>query len=244
MALANRERAADRGTLRGRRLVVSIGDELRAARRDRGLSLRRVAGAAGFSEAKLSRIERGLVLRVSLIDLARLCAIVGLELSVRAYPSGEPIRDAAQVGMARAFRKLIHPSVRWQSEAPMPGQGDLRAWDGLVGGLDWRYGVEFESAPRDAQAVNRRLQAKVRDSRVDGVLLVLKDTRQTRQFLAGAADYLDVTFPIPGDRAMRALRAGRDPGGSAIILLRRAHRARRDLAGGASVGAPETVSAT
>ena len=240
--MATRERAADRGTLRGRRLVTSIGDELRAARLDRGLSLRRVAGAAGFSEAKLSRIERGLALRTSVVELARLCAIVGLELFWRAYPSGEPIRDAAQVGMAGEFRKTIHASLQWQTEAPMPGQGDLRAWDGLVGGQGWRYGVEFESAPRDAQAVNRRLQAKVRDSGVDGVLLVLKDTRQARRFLESAADYLDSTFPVRGARAVRALREGRDPGGSAIILLRRAHRARRDLANGASVGAPETAS--
>ena len=236
--MATRERAADRGTLRGRRLVTSMGDELRAARLDRGLSLRRVAGAAGFSEAKLSRIERGLALRASVIDLARLGAIVGLELSLRAYPSGEPIRDAAQVGMAEQFRTMMHLSLRWQAEAPMPGQADLRAWDGLVGGERWRYGVEFESAPRDAQAVNRRLQAKMRDSDVDGVLLVLKDTHQTRRFLDGAANYLASTFSVPGDRAIRALREGRDPGGSAIIVLRRAHRSRRDLAAGARVGAP------
>jgi transcriptional regulator with XRE-family HTH domain len=227
--VTSRERAVDRGGLRGRDLTQRIGNEIRNARLDRGLSLRVVSRSAGVSEATLSRIERGLVLSVSVHQLARLCAIVGLELSVRAFPGGEPIRDAAQVSMARVFRPILHPSLRWQTEVPMPDHHDLRAWDGVVGGQRWRYGVEFESAPRDAQAVGRRLQLKARDSGVDGVLLVLGDTEQTRRFLAAASRYLVASFPIAADTALRALREGRDPGGSAIIVLRRAHRRTRGL---------------
>lgn len=227
--MPTRERAVDRGNLRGRQLTLGIGLEIRAARVDRGLPLRVVAQAAGMSPAKLSRLERGLIAKVSVVELARVCAVVGLELSMRAFPAGDAIRDVAQVPMVVAFQALLHPTLRWQVEVPMPGHQDLRAWDGLVSGRGWRYGVEFESGPRDAQALSRRLQAKSRDGDVDGVLLVLRDTLQSRRFLEAASTYLSSSFPVSGRVALEALAQGRDPGGSAVIVLRRAHRRTRPL---------------
>ena len=90
-----------------------------------------------------------------------------------------------------------------------------------MAGRDWSYGTEAETAPRDSQGLNRRLSLKRRDGRVDGVLLVLRETRRTRLFLREAADELGPSFPIPGSRALELLRAGADPGGSAIILVPR-----------------------
>jgi hypothetical protein len=117
--------------------------------------------------------------------------------------------------------------VRWATEVPLPIAGDLRAWDGLASGEGSRFGVEAETRPRDAQALNRRLQLKVRDGEVDGVLLVLRDGKANRAFVRAAAAELGPTFRQPGPRAIELLGAGAHPGGSAIIFVARGHRATR-----------------
>jgi transcriptional regulator with XRE-family HTH domain len=225
--MATRERAVDRGTRRGRQLILSIGRELREARQDRGLSAREVAAAIGVSASHVSRLERGLVDGVGVLVLARACAVLGLEMSLRAFPVGEPIRDGSQVGAMQDLQRIVHPSLRWNLEVPMPNPQDLRAWDATVAGAGWIYGVDLETAPRDAQAVARRMQLKARDSGVDGMILVLKDSRQSRLFLDGSLPYLSTLFPTPGHEALEALRRGERPAGNAIVLLRRAHRPRR-----------------
>lgn len=225
-----RERAFDRGTRLGREALARIGRELREARRDRGLSLAVVAAAVGISAAEVSRIERGLAPMVPALTLARCLSVVGLDLSLRAYPGGEPIRDQAQVDLLADFRALLHRSIRWATEVPMPIHGDQRAWDATVGGAGrdqagvvrpWSYGVDAETLPRDAQALHRRLQLKQRDSGVTGVLLVLRDTRAVRTFLAAARPGLADAYPIPSYRALELLGAGVDPGGSAIVIVPR-----------------------
>ena len=146
-------------------------------------------------------------------------AVVGLELSARAYPGGQPVRDAAQVELLARFRSRLHRDIRWATEVPLPAPGDQRAWDVLIArGSEWRYGVEAETGPRDSQALVRRLNLKVRDAQVDGVILVLPGTRRTRDFLAGAQDSLRSTFAVDGRRALELLAAGVDPGGSAIAV--------------------------
>ena len=204
---------------------------------DRGLSLRAVGRAVGLSESQVSRIERGKVEHVSVRDLARLHAAVGLDLSLKSYPSGQPIRDVAHIELLDDLRRQLHKSLRWAVEVPLPLPGDLRSWDGLIGAQAWRYGVEAETAPRDSQSVARRVQLKQRDGQVDGVLLVLRRTVQTRRFLAEAGGHLRDLFPVDGLRALELLRAGVDPGGNAIIVLplrsRGSHGSSARLAAGA-----------
>src|SRR3954454_15212082 len=84
-------RPFDRGTERGRRLRVEIGGELRGARSNRGLRLGDVSDAVGTSVPTASRIERGVMEHVDVMLLARMCAVVGLDLTIRAYPGGDPI---------------------------------------------------------------------------------------------------------------------------------------------------------
>jgi transcriptional regulator with XRE-family HTH domain len=201
-----------------------IGGEIRTARGDRGLTLREVCRAVGVSTSTGSRLERGVLEHVDVMLLARMCAVVGLELSLKAYPGGEPIRDAAHLGLLGDFRGLLHPSVDWAIEVPLPMTGDARAWDGFVRSGGWRYGVEAETAPRDGQATLRRLALKQRDGQVDGVLLVLRDTRQARAFLHEIEGVAGSTFPVAGARALELLGVGADPGGSAIIVLPRTAR--------------------
>lgn len=155
--MVTRFRPIDRGTERGRRLRAAIGAEIRGARLDRNLTLDAVCGAAGVSASTGSRLERGVLEHVDVMLLARMCAVVGLELSIKAYPGGQPIRDAAHLAVLRRFAEALHSSLRWATEVPLPAAGDQRAWDGLVRGPGWRYGVEVETAPRDGQATTRRL---------------------------------------------------------------------------------------
>jgi hypothetical protein len=89
----------------------------------------------------------------------------------------------------------------------------------MIAGRDWRYGVEAETAPRDLQALARRIELKRRDGEVDGVILLLRSSRRTAAFLAGAGDLLSLNFPIGARQAVSRLAAGEDPGGSAIIVL-------------------------
>jgi transcriptional regulator with XRE-family HTH domain len=219
--MTTRCRPVDRGTERGRRLRATIGDEIRNARVNRDLTLGAVCDAVGVSASTGSRLERGLLEHVDVMLLARMCSVVGLDLSIKTYPGGQPIRDAAQMALLRRFAAAIHPSLAWMTEVPLPGVGDQRAWDGLVRGSGWSYGVEIETAPRDGQATLRRLALKARDGQVDGVLLVLGDTRQARAFMREIDDAARSTFAVPGVRALEFLRVGANPGGSAIVILSR-----------------------
>ena len=91
----------------------------------------------------------------------------------------------------------------------------------MVSGPDCRYGVEAETAPKDSQALARRVQLKMRDGAVDGVILLLPRTRRTREFVEASAGTLGPLFPIAGARALELVRAGVDPGGSAIVMFDR-----------------------
>lgn len=146
---------------------MDLTAELRRARTDRGLSQAEVGRAVGLSGQQVSRIERGLVPDVSVAGICRLLAVVGLELSARAYPAGEPIRDRAHRALLGRFRQRLHRSLRWRTEVPLPIGGDLRAWDGHVSGAGWHVGVEAETRPTDLQALERRLALKLRDGAVE-----------------------------------------------------------------------------
>jgi len=217
--MGTRSNAASVGADRARRIAVELTSELRRARIDRGLSQADVGRAVGLSGQQVSRIERGLAPDVSITGLCRLLAVVGLEVSARAYPTGEPIRDRAHVALLGRFRQQLHRSLRWRTEVPLPIPGDLRAWDGHVSGAGWRIGVEAETRPTDFQALERRLALKLRNGGVDAVILVLANTRHNRALVLAYRDELAERFPVPGRRAMELLRAGIHPGGDAVVLL-------------------------
>ena len=217
--MGTRSSAAFVGADRARRTVAELTTEIRRARVDRGLSQAEVGRAVGLSGPQVCRIERGLSSDVSIAVVCRLLAVVGLELSARAYPAGEPVRDQAHVALLARFRARLHRSLRWRAEVPLPVPGDLRAWDGLVNGASWRGGVEAETRPTDLQALQRRLALKMRDGGVDALILVLADTRHNRALLHAHGDELAQRFPVSGRRALELLAAGAHPGGNAVALL-------------------------
>jgi transcriptional regulator with XRE-family HTH domain len=217
--MGTRERRVDVGAARGRAQTVSVLDELRGGRLDRGLGGADVAAAIGISRAQYSRIERGLTESLSIEQASVVLAAVGLEMSVRVYPAGEPLRDRAHASLIERFRASLHPSLRMLTEVPFPEAGDRRAWDVVVVGNAWRHGVEAETRPRDRQALERRLALKLRDGDVSSMSLLLLDSRHNRDFIRAHATDFAERFPVPGRRAMELLRAGADPGGNALILL-------------------------
>ena len=202
-----------------RRALAGLGEELREARLGSGLTQTAVGDAVGISHAEVSRIERGLARRVPYETLARTAAVLGLDLPLRAFPAGEPIRDAAQLGLLARLRALLKSVLRWRIEVPLRIPGDRRAWDAVIEGPGWRVPVEAETRLRDVQALSRRLALKKRDDRTDIVVLLVAGTRHNRHVLRLARADLAEDFPCSGRDALAALANGRPPPSSSIVLL-------------------------
>ena len=220
--MSTRERPIDRG----RRLATAdrlrIGHELRVARRVLGKSVHIVGSAAGMSGAQIARIERGVLPTVNVDQLARVGAVVGLDVRVRAYPGPDPTLDAGQIALLARLRDRLSTDLGFRTEVPLPITGDKRAWDAMIDrlrGSSSLLPVEAESRFVDAQGQVRRITLKLRDSGLNHVLVVVSDTRANREALAATPSVLLADFPIPGRRALRALAAGDHPGGSTIVLL-------------------------
>jgi len=224
-AMPTRERYADRGTRTARSDAVRLGSDLRSARVAAGLSLRNVGEVAGISGSQISRIERGLASATSVAQLARIGAVVGLDVRIRAYPGGDPLRDAGQLQVTYRFRKRLPADVTIRLEVPLPIPGDLRAWDMILGHLLDEEGrframpVEVESRISDAQAQIRRIQLKLRDSDMEIALVVVADTPSNRRAIAAASGIIAGMFPISPRKALAALAEGRYPGGSSLIFI-------------------------
>jgi transcriptional regulator with XRE-family HTH domain len=217
--MGSRERAIDVGAARGRAATDLVLRELREGRLDRNISGEDIGRAVGISGAHYSRIERGLVKGVTIEQVSTLLAGVGLDLVVRVYPAGEPIRDAAHAALVGRLTALLHHTLGRLSEVPLPGPGDRRAWDLVVLGSSWRHAFEAETRPRDLQALERRIALKARDGGVDGVSLLLLDSRSNRDFVRAHRTSLEARFPVPARRAIELLRAGANPGAGSFILL-------------------------
>lgn len=183
------------------------------------MTLRELSRISGVSPAQISRIERGLLAHVAYETLVLLGSGVGLDVSIRAFPNGEPIRDAAQLALLARLRALLPRTVRLRSEVALGIAGDLRAWDAAIEAPTWWRPVEAESRLRDVQALQRRLRLKARDGGVEHVLLIVADTRHNRHVLRATADSLAETFPVSSGDARAALQAGRAPAASAVLLL-------------------------
>jgi transcriptional regulator with XRE-family HTH domain len=195
------------------------GTEIRNARLAAGLSLGEVGRAVKLSYSQVGRIERAEHPSVSVRQLAQIGSVVGLDLGVRFYPGGSPLRDAAHLALIDRFRACLADTLILRTEVALPESGDQRAWDGMIFGAGEPIGVEAETRLSDVQALERRTALKARDGGVSRVILVIAATRGNRRAVHEATASLAAAFPIPGRLAIRALAAGRDPGGSALVLI-------------------------
>lgn len=198
---------------------TELGREIRKARVSSSTSQRAAGARVGMSHAQFGRIERGELNGLTVDQASRASAAVGLRLIVRTVPGGDPALDSGQLAVLDRFRRQLPSTVPMGTEVPLPIPGDRRAWDGFirVGGL--AIGVEAEARIRDAQAVDRRCALKRRDGGVDIMILLVADTRANRQMLALHREALRASFPLDTRVVLDALRAGRAPAASGIVLL-------------------------
>jgi transcriptional regulator with XRE-family HTH domain len=194
-----------------------VRTEIIRARRAAGLSRTDVGRACGMSRSGVERTESG-TRRATTGELACLGAAVGLEVRLKAYPMGDPIRDAGQLRLLARLRSEIHASLGWRTEVALPIPGDRRAWDAVITGSGWRLAVEAETVLTDVQAVERRIELKRRDGRIDHVIIVVADTPQNRRAVRAAGGSL-VADPRPPRALLADLRAGRDPVASGVVFL-------------------------
>jgi transcriptional regulator with XRE-family HTH domain len=217
--MPSRERPADRGR---RKIRVSLGrvvDDARAARVGAGLSQQDVAEAVGVSHSRISRLERGAVQHPPVDFVAAVCAVVALDLVIKAYPSGDPLRDRAHDALLGRLRDVLPPLLRLRTEQPLPIPGDLRAWDGTIVGPGWLCHVEAETAITDGQALLRRLSLKARDGGSGNVVLLVSDTRLNRDALHTLRPSLTPTLPLGTRAILGALRRAEEPADSGVVVL-------------------------
>lgn len=217
--MANRIRTLGAARRHWDRAAIELGDQLRAGRHALGLTLTQIAEALGISDSEVSRRELGRSPRVSGQKLAVHAAAVGLRLSVKLWPVGGGIRDAAQARYIAAFLARVGRLWKVILEAPIPIAGDLRAIDILLLNDAARVAVEVITRLADLQAQVRAAQLKARDIGATRLILVIAATGANRRTLSAARSTLVEAFDLDTRRLMAELAAGRDPGRDGIVLL-------------------------
>ena len=198
---------------------MTLGSEIRAAREGAGLSQTAVARAAGMSHSEVSRIERGTAPWLNIVEATELCAVVGLDLWLRAYAGGDPLRDAAHAALLRRFLASVGPPLRVRTEVPLPRVGDPRAWDATISDRREAVGVEAETRLRDAQAFERRVALKRRDGEIDRVVIVLADSRANRCALRAIRSAWRTDYPLDTAEILEALALGRLPSAGGVVVI-------------------------
>ena len=219
------ESRISRADRRATSLLVRIGGELRNARDAAGLTVRDVTRAGGCSPTEVSRIERGVAPWVDVVSLTRLAMVVGLDLWIRTYPGGEPLRDAAHLRLTDAVTSMVGSGLTVRGEVAIGDPRDRRAWDlTLTDRTDRICGTELETRLIDAQAQMRRISQKQRDAGVDRLLVVIADTRADRAAVRSATALLGTILVIEDPFALEALARGELPPRDALVFVKPATR--------------------
>jgi transcriptional regulator with XRE-family HTH domain len=200
-----------------RRRLDEVIRELRRARQAAGLSQSFVGEAAGCSRQRIGHLETGRITDPGPIMLSRYASVVGLELGLRAFPGGSPMRDAGQLATLARFRALIGSAWRVRTEIPIGG--DRRSIDALLTNAHGSIAVECVTRLLDAQAQVRSILLKADAARVSTVLIVLADTRWNRRALVDTAPTLDPAFPLRRRVVLRCLRTGEVPTQNGLLLV-------------------------
>jgi hypothetical protein len=178
-----------------------------------------VARALRTSRFHVSRLERGTLANMGVVELAQFGAAVGLRLHARYYPAGGGLRDVGQLDLLRRFRARIGDRWSWQLEAPLNIPGDLRAFDAVLRNSHTSIVVEAITRLRDAQSQLRSATLKQRDGGVGRLVLLVRKSDANRRALAEAGDLISTAFPLRTRASLAALQEGRDPGENGIVLL-------------------------
>ena len=156
---------------------------------------------------------------VGVLQLARYAAIVGLDLSVRAFPTAPLLHDIGQLRLLDRFKRLIGHGWDWRTEVSVSTDPrDRRAIDAVLVRGGARIGVEAVTRLLDAQTQARSILQKEEAIGLGCMLLVLADTRLNRLAADAASATVGPAFPL-GSRAVLAdLRAGREPVANGLVF--------------------------
>lgn len=216
--MGSRDDPRTRGRWRAERVRSELVTSWRELRLSAGLTQANIARASGMARSTYSDLERGRTAEVSLLRATIVSAVLGQDLSLKLYPVGPPVRDAAHLALLTDFGGRAGASWRLTYEAPIPIPGDRRAWDILMDG-PVTIGVEAETRPRDLQALERAMHLKQRDSGTKRVVLLIRGSRRNRQLIRELLPTLRPSFPLGTAEVMRALKDGRDPGADGLVVL-------------------------
>lgn len=147
--------------------------------------------------------------------------MLGLDLSVRTFPGGGPLRDSAHAERLRRVLDHVHAPLSYRTEVPLaapPGQPEQRAWDAMILGGGWRTGIELEMRLRDAQALERRINLKRRDDPVDRFLLLVANTRTNRRVLAEHPELFPDLRRLRRSAVISELQMGEHPPTGMVLI--------------------------
>lgn len=203
---------------RMRRQLVEVLDEIHERRLMSGATQAALAEVVGMSRSLVGMLERDELEDPGVIELARLAASVGLDLSLRAFRADAVLRDTAQVKLLNRLRAECHTSLAWTLEA-MVAPGDPRAFDALIGREPDAAAVEAIARLRDVQRQVRPIHAKLETSGLPAVILLIAATKGNRMALREAGRQLRDAFPLGSRAVLASLRRGEVPSQSGILIL-------------------------
>jgi transcriptional regulator with XRE-family HTH domain len=215
------ERAIDAGTRRAERQVGEIGAELRDRRLSLAQSQEVVATNAHLSRGRFRLIELGQATNLTVLELNRIAAVLGLDPFVKLYPGGPPVRDAGQTGRLTRFLADIRMPLSYRAEVSLPRVDDRpeqRAWDLMLFGGGRRTAIELEMRLRDVQAVRRRLDLKRRDDPTDGFLLLILGSRANRRVIAEFGALFNDLPRLRHSHVRERLLAGEHPPTGLVLI--------------------------
>jgi transcriptional regulator with XRE-family HTH domain len=198
---------------------IEVGAVIRNARLAAGLRLLDVANAIGKSVAWVSRVERGLVSRVSVDELVLLSAAVGVKLWISNFAAARAIRDAPQLELLRRFRARVGELWSWSYEVIVPIARDQRAADAVIRRGSTVIMIEAFTRLADGQAQLRSVLLKARDMAIGRMIVVVAATPANRRALFEAAEVVASDFPLATRAILKALSEGRDPGANGIVVI-------------------------
>lgn len=199
-----------------KRQLDEVLTDIREARLSGGLSQDAVARAIGLSANTVSRIERG-VTPVETVPLAMLARAVGLDLALRTFAGGSPIRDIAQVRLLDRFFARI--GAQWQPSLEVPVGDGSRAFDAVIRRGPAAAALEAVTRLRDGQGQLRPILRKQADSGIGVVILLISETETNRRALEELAPMLAHDFPANPREVLAALDRGELPPTNGIVRM-------------------------
>jgi transcriptional regulator with XRE-family HTH domain len=144
-------RLLDQGSRLAARHAHDVGDEFRERRLSLGTTQADIAAVCRMSRARYGKIESGHFTNITLLELDRIAAVLGLAPSIRLYPAVVALRDAGQLIRLRRFLEHAKQPLTSRLEVALPPRDDridLRAWDAVLFG----HGAPNGDRTRDATA--------------------------------------------------------------------------------------------